>query len=190
MASKRFHENPVSTETHRSKKPLDPWYITGFCDGECAFTYSLQSHNLGVSLYFSLKLHENDLPLLEEIQRYFSSVGHIYRVTDPRPTAGPKVYYRVTHLEELQVIIRHFDRYPPRGWKAKGYALWRRMVTLKYERYGHPPHEEIIELAHELSRLNRRNATSWLRKAEDRRVAARQIPEVATSPKLSPMGHV
>ena len=177
MARKVFPENPVTEETQRSKSLLDPWYVTGFCDGECAFTYSLQSNNLGLSIYFNLKLHERDLPLLQEIQSYFGNVGRIYHVKDPRPTAGPKAYYRVTNLDDLQVIIKHFDRYPPRGWKANGYAIWRRMVTLKYDHYGHPPHDEILELAHELSRLNRSNATAWLRKAEDRRMTARVIPE-------------
>lgn len=172
MPRRVFHENPVVRGTNTQKKTLDPWYVTGFCDGECAFTYSLQSR--GLSLYFNLKLHERDHPLLRAIRDYFG-VGQIYHVKDPRPTAGPKVYYRVTDLEELQAIIRHFDRYPPRGWKTHGYAIWRRMVQLKYDHYGHPPNEELFELAHQLSRLTRSNATAWLRKADDHRVAAEGI---------------
>ena len=167
-----FHENPVTAVTHHQTTPLDPWYVTGFCDGECAFTYSLQSQ--GLALYFNLKLHERDRPLLEAIRDYFG-VGQIYAAKDPRPTVGPKVYYRVTNVAELQAIVRHFDHYPPRGWKTHGYPIWRRMVQLKIDHYGHPPNDELIEMAHQLSRLTRSNATAWLRKAEDRRVAAEGI---------------
>ena len=176
MADKLLHGNPVVAETYPlSKQPLDPWYVTGFCDGEAAFTYSLQASSQGLSLYFSLKLHDRDRPLLKRIQAYFEGVGQIYSAKDPRPNAGPRAYYRVSQLDELQVIARHFDQYPLWGWKAKGYSIWRRMLQLKYDHYGHPPHDELIELAHQLSRHTRSNATSWLRKADDHSIAARGI---------------
>lgn len=168
MADKLLHGNPVIAGTYPTKpQALDPWYVTGFCDGESAFTYSLQAHE-GLSLYFNLKLHDRDRPLLKKIQEYFDGAGKIYTAKDPRPNAGPRAYYRVTNLDELQVIARHFDKYPLHGWKAKGYAIWRRMLQLKYDHYGRPPHDELIELAHQLSRHTRSNATAWLRKADDR----------------------
>lgn len=178
VAAKLLHGNPVVDGTYHTKpQSLAPWYVTGFCDGEAAFTYSLQASSPGLSLYFNLKLHDRDRPLLKKIQVYFEGAGKIYVAKDPRPNAGLKAYYRVTNLDELQVIARHFDRYPLRGWKAKGYAIWRQMVKLKFDHYGHPPNDELIELAHQLSRLNRRNATAWLRKTDDRDLAAQAIRE-------------
>src|SRR3954454_4331406 len=41
-----------------SPAPLDPWYVTGFVEGEGAFTYSRSGKQL--ALYFGLKLSRDD----------------------------------------------------------------------------------------------------------------------------------
>ena len=90
----------------QSFKKLNPWYVTGLCDGEATFTYSrtgLQS----LVLYFALKLGEKDKSTLKEIQTFFG-VGKIYLVKyfnleKEKEKSG--FYYRVTKLSELEKII-------------------------------------------------------------------------------------
>lgn len=179
MPRRVFHEKPVQNRT-KHQSVINPWYVTGFCDGEAAFTYSLDGSGLGLTLYFSLKLHERDRALLEEIQDYFG-VGEIYNVKLRYPGANRnsakiQVFYRVSAAEDHQRIIAHFDRYPLQGGKARGYQVWRQIAILKWQHYGHPPQERIVELARELSRLNSSNRSAILREADERNEAEKHIP--------------
>ena len=94
---------------------LDPWYVTGFCDGEAAFTYSRASSSYG--LYFAVKQREDNRQIIEEIHQFFNYVGYIYRGKESEESSKggftkPSAYYRVTKSSELQVVIDHFDKYP------------------------------------------------------------------------------
>jgi hypothetical protein len=144
-----------------SSTPLEAWYVTGFVEGEGAFTYSRSGKQL--ALYFGLKLTRDDSAILEDIRDYFGGVGRIYDVA-PRAarTANsgftkPARYYRVTRLNELPRIINHFDAHPLRGLKAASYALWREMVLLKKSSFRKPPMERLNELAAHLSAASVRN---------------------------------
>lgn len=60
---------------------LNPWFITGFCDGESCFYVGIQKNNkskLGwtVELIFTITLHKKDKDILESINNYFG-VGYI-----------------------------------------------------------------------------------------------------------------
>lgn len=70
------------------KPLLDPWYVTGFTDGEGCFTLSIavlpqvstnqNKTRLQVNPIFSIHLHSKDIFLLESIKDYFG-VGTIYQ---------------------------------------------------------------------------------------------------------------
>ena len=128
---------------------LDPWYVTGFAEGQGSFTYSRNGKQL--SLYFSIKLGETDEPLLAAIQGFFGGIGSIYYV-QPRASA----YYRVCRREQLPVIVEHFDTYPLRGGKVAAYQIWREMVILK-QRFRQPDRAELQDLAAQLSASSARS---------------------------------
>ena len=68
---------------------------------------------------FDFGLHENDLPLLLAIQKYFKGVGNI--ITDSKKKV---VYFQVRNLEALtNVIIPHFNTYPLLTNKRKDFIL-------------------------------------------------------------------
>ena len=136
---------------------LDPHWVTGFTDGEGTFTYSRSGRQM--ALYFALKLSAVDGPTLEEIQTYFGGIGRIYDVKSPRDNSGATKsakYYRVSHRDELAVIVDHFDRYPLRTRKRDSYEIWRMMVLLK-RKFRAPDREQLDELATKLSSLSVRN---------------------------------
>lgn len=137
---------------------LTPWYITGFCDGEAAFTYSRAGGTFG--LYFAIKQREDNRQIVEAIQDYFNYAGNIYINKEARPTKNsglskPAAYYRVTRIGELKVIIGHFDKYPLQSKKKlEAYKVWREMVIHKLENYRNIDYDKLRALAEKLSNLN------------------------------------
>ena len=70
-----------STTINYLTHKLEPYYITGFVDGEGSFAISVNPHSrystgYRVKATFSIGLHERDLPLLQLIKEFFG-VGSI-----------------------------------------------------------------------------------------------------------------
>ena len=89
---------------------LNSYYITGFVDGEGFFIvsvnpYSRHSTGYKVKATFSINLHKRDLLLLMLIKE-FLVVGSITNSS----TNG--IQYRISNLQELELIISHFENYP------------------------------------------------------------------------------
>lgn len=90
---------------------INPWFITGFSDGESSFTASISRNNkskLGwtIGLSYIIYLSIRDVRLLEQIKLYFN-VGSITYKLDKG-----LVMYRVRSLKELALIIKFFQKYP------------------------------------------------------------------------------
>lgn len=140
---------------------LDPWYVTGFLDGEGCFTFSRSGRAL--ALYFAIKAADRDRGILEEIRTFFGGAGRIYEIGD-RPARIPggrpskaACYFRVARLTQLKAVIDHLDRYPLRGPRAATYALWREIFQRKWDSGRRAADPEIEELARRLSRVSSRN---------------------------------
>lgn len=92
-------------------KRLDPWWISGFVDGEGSFSvFMYKSSKLKVGwetqLAFNITLHSKDLNLLIRIQSFFG-VGFIKNYK-----AYNRVSYNVVKFKDLvRVIIPHFNKY-------------------------------------------------------------------------------
>ena len=103
-------------------KTFNPWFITGFIDGEGYFSIGISKNKnkVGwqVKLEFGISLHEKDRALLEDIQKYFSA-GDIFI----HPTQKI-IKYRVL-FKDLEKIIKHFDQYPLMTKKLADFELFR-----------------------------------------------------------------
>ncbi len=137
---------------------LDPWYVTGFCDGEAAFTYSRSGSSY--EIYFGLRQREDNEKIIREIYLFFNCVGNIYKGKPANPTLNSgftqaTVYFRVTKIDELKIIIDHFDKYPLKSDKKReAYNVWRAMVIYKDEHYRDVDYNKMRPLADKLSTLN------------------------------------
>lgn len=114
---------------------LEPRYVTGLCDGAAAFTFS-RNGNSPAALYFAVKLNAADGPLLRRLQDYFEGAGKIYDVKPRVPKANSgwtkkSVYYRITHLKDIAVVVEHFDRYPLQGRRHDAYLVWKQLYELR-----------------------------------------------------------
>ncbi|KKS19204.1 MAG: hypothetical protein UU76_C0003G0007 [Parcubacteria group bacterium GW2011_GWC1_41_7] len=145
---------------------LDPWYITGISEREAAFTYSIASKKR-VNLYFAIRLTHTDALLLKEIKDFFG-VGNIYHVKASKLTSNSDninrtEYYRVTNLNDLAVIVRHFDAYPIHGRKKHLYEIWKNIYLLKQE--DNISQNVLWRLVYALSLLTTKNQNSFMKKS-------------------------
>ena len=118
----------VRVLTTLSSSNLNPWFISGFVDGEGCFLISVVRNNKLKSEWrvysvFKITLHKKDLPLLEQIKAYFG-VGNIYK------SGSEAIEYSVTSVIDLAVIIDHFDNYPLITQKQGDYLLFKRVVNI------------------------------------------------------------
>lgn len=135
---------------------LNPWYVTGFCDGEAAFTYSRTGGSF--ALYFAVKQRENNKQIIEDIREFFNFTGNIYENKEAgsqkNDATKAGAYYRVTKIGELKIVLDHFDRYPLQSKKKyAAYQVWREMVLQKLNNYRNVDYNQLNVLAEKLSAL-------------------------------------
>ena len=107
---------------------LNPNWVTGFCDGESSFQlviHKTPKMRLGwsVRLVFSIHLHKKDINVLYMLQKFFN-VGNISKL------GVESVQYRVSAINDLNVIINHFDKYPLITQKFAGYCLFKQAFDM------------------------------------------------------------
>lgn len=132
MKNLQVQDSMVTTKVTLNKKelsgPFDPWFITGYIDGEGCFWISLArekrlSAGWRVRFYFDILIHKKDKVILEQIKNYYG-VGRIYEKNDN------SVQYVVYSVKELQVIRKHFEKYQLCTKKRADYELWIKALDL------------------------------------------------------------
>ena len=111
---------------------MNPWFVTGFSDGESCFCLSIvknkaMKHGYRVQVIFSIELHLKDKALLEQIYSYFG-VGEVVQ------TGSELIRYHVRSIKELKVLINHFDSYPLITQKFADYQLWKQAINIIQEK--------------------------------------------------------
>lgn len=129
---------------------LDSGYITGYTEAIASFTYSKVGERYNI--YFSIKFSWRDKLLAEMISDYFS-VGKLYPVYS-RDGALKSFYYRVNKIDDLAVVVNHYDNNQFLGEKRDRYLKWREMYLVKR---GIINDVQMEVLASELSQMNPKN---------------------------------
>jgi len=123
-----------SNFNYASTNGLNPYYVTGFTDGEGCFYVGVSSNPRYKTAYrvkavFHIGVHIRDLALLEQIQLFFG-VGTISKL------GAESVQFRVSGIENLKVIMNHFDKYPLLTNKQSDYLLFKQVVNdMEQERH-------------------------------------------------------
>lgn len=107
---------------------LNPHYVTGFSDGEACFHLAIgknSKYKIGyyVNPGFSIVLHKKDEQLLRNIQSFFGGIGNL-------KVKSNIVQYRIFSLEELDILLDHFDNYPLITKKLVDYKLFKEALGL------------------------------------------------------------
>ena len=119
---KKLHLSPAAK--------IKPWFVTGFTDAEGCFFVNVVKDNKyktgwRIQLAFSITLHKKDKALLEEIKIYFGEIGSFNTKHGP-----DTIKYLVYSIEDLAVVIHHFDKYPMITEKWADYLLFKMIFNL------------------------------------------------------------
>jgi hypothetical protein len=126
-----FHLESQTSAKIYSKSLINPCWLTGFSDAESSFIVSIykdKEYACGwqVQASYKIQLHIKDLPILQNIQKYFG-VGTIC-IKEDRNSA----VYTVKSLYDLKnVIIPHFIKYPLLTQKLADFLLFQMVVEIK-----------------------------------------------------------
>jgi len=142
---KRLYSTSTNTSvdlfSSSENSKINPWYITGFADGEGSFYFSLAKAERKtdtdiwpVTLGFELPALDNpsNRLQLEQIQKFFG-VGRI-EVTKSRENQKPMLRYVVSSLKDCLVIRDHFIKYPLLTTKLVHFKLWSSVLDLKIQK--------------------------------------------------------
>ena len=110
-----------------SSGKMNPWFLTGFVDGEGCFLISINRNKelkigWSVQLGFQIGLHHKDKALLEQIKNYFD-VGSITK------QGSQSIQYRVSSVKDLAVIVNHFEKYPLITEKKCDFLLFKQVFN-------------------------------------------------------------
>lgn len=119
---------PKLSNKHEDSFSLNPWFITGFTDGDGSFAVSIAKKKSGIGWkiqpIFTIGLDPKYLDLLVQIKAYFK-VGKIYTST------RGIVYYTVGSTKDIiKYILPHFDKYALVTLKLKDYLVFKEIVLL------------------------------------------------------------
>jgi hypothetical protein len=118
----------VENSTLISAFTFNPFFVTGFTDAEGSFmvTFSRSTesrHGFRVRAVFQIELHEKDLELLKAIQVFFRGIGFIVS------TKNNGVAFKARSLDDLKVLIAHFEKYPLMTQKRADFELFKSAVN-------------------------------------------------------------
>lgn len=107
---------------------LNPWFVTGFADGEANFTLRVTRNKefktgWRARVSFQIGVHKKDKDLLKQIKDYLG-VGNIYELE------SESVQFRVESVKDLKIIIDHFNEYPLITQKFSDFLLFKKAYEI------------------------------------------------------------
>lgn len=121
---------------------INPWYITGFADGEGSFTYSISQGRINkdgtqtwiVTTTFALVAVLNPANKLqfEQIREFFG-VGRI-KIQNERGNRNATIYFIAESLSDCLIIRDHFEKYPLLTTKFVHFMVWSQVLDLKVQK--------------------------------------------------------
>lgn len=104
------------------------WYLSGFTDGEGCFALLLDTRTDGKQptpyASFAINLRRDDDGILKLTQSYFQCGSLVYGKTRNLCSL------RFRTLQELPVVLHHFENFPLFAKKRKDFVVWRDGVKL------------------------------------------------------------
>lgn len=117
------------TFSQKNVQQLNPWWVTGFSDGDGCMRISIienKRYKVGWAVLpiFQITLKEKDKPILVKIQNFFAGGSISFQ---PKQKM---VQYRVCSPSILENVINHFEKFPLITDKRADYELLKHAVKL------------------------------------------------------------
>ena len=130
---------------------LNPNFVSGFVDAEGCFHVSIVDRAVlkagkSVRVVFQISLHKKDKALLDLIRNYFGVGGVIDR-------KDGVFYYRVSQVQDLMLVLAHFEKYPLLTQKGADLELFKQIVE-KMSRKEHLTTEGVQEIVNLKASMN------------------------------------
>ncbi len=167
-------------------KPLPPYYVAGFIDGEGSFVVSFGKHKtlrrgIEVRVEFTIELRADDEEILHRILVTIGC-GKIYDASYDRYGWYPHAKYKITSTKDMEEYLFPFlDKYPLQAKKAKVYKIFREIVLLfrKKAHLNGKGFERIQQLRKQIRVFGKKH------RVETARVRENRLPRGVRSEKLS-----
>ncbi|MSR78836.1 MAG: hypothetical protein EXS59_01690 [Candidatus Taylorbacteria bacterium] len=127
----------ADNQQERVKVKLDPWYITGFVEGEGTFHVALYiDPHMKTKLKVIPEFHVNQSYLriitLEKIQEYFGC-GYLKKNHGKNPKDTTYVYVVRDRKELVKKIIPFFQKYQLKSVKQESFTWFAKIVGMMVE---------------------------------------------------------
>ena len=134
LTARNYSTLPATHQCSVENYKLDPWWVTGFIDGEgCFDVYITENKKLNqgweVQHRFSIVLHVKDKAILQNIQKHLG-VGKNFK------QGSQAIQLKVQSLKELETVINNFNMYTLMTRKCSDFKLLK-MVIIKIKRKEH-----------------------------------------------------
>ena len=143
-------------DADNQQERLDALWITGFTDGEGCFHVSLNrisKMSLGWQVLpeFRIVQHEKDEKVLHKIKDYFGFGNIRINRTDHH---GTRKEFRVRGLENLNRLVKFFNKYPLKTSKVNDFKIFSEIIHLmnNQEHLTKNGLDKIAKLASEMNR--------------------------------------
>lgn len=158
---KPFNRNPRLREPFGKerirRKKLNPYYVTGFIDGEGSFSVSIGKHKtlkrgLEVRPEFEIEVRADDKEILERILITIGC-GRIYDLSYERYGWYPHVKYKITSSKDLiEFLFPFLDNCPLQAKKKEVYQRFKAIVLIvrRKEHLTDKGFKKIIKLREEI----------------------------------------
>ncbi len=115
---------------NQQERPLDPWFITGWFDGEGCFSVSIHPHpnsRFGwlIDPVVQTYQHKDSLKILERIRSYFEC-GYI---RSKGPNSNVLTFSVESRSSIQKKVIPHFLEYPLQSRKSNDFEIFRQIVS-------------------------------------------------------------
>jgi hypothetical protein len=133
--SQQIHSSPTKIGRREKPKYLSSDYIVGLTDGEgCFYVETRAPYGVyktpRVEMHFFIKMTEDEVSLLREVQNFFGC-GGVYYQKEYRQNQRACYRFGVTAQKDLNdKVIPFFDKHPLKSQKLKNYLLFKEIGEL------------------------------------------------------------
>jgi hypothetical protein len=144
----------ASGADNQQERLLDPWYVTGFFEGEGCFSVSIHyrptiTNGWMIRPVLQAYQHRDRVEILEKLVEFFGC-GKIR----PKGPQSSVLTFAVERTEKIiNNILPHFDRYPLQSTKQLDYLKFRE-IALRMYRKEHKDPTVFLEIARTAFSMN------------------------------------